>query len=258
MGILLYLDLQQENIASVKDKFNMTKYVVSETILDPKQVVIISDDKNASQKWHDYAIIGIEHKGAISGVEYVTDSLENVDEKFVELVYCRKFGLPVIIKETPRLIIREMCLEDVADICRLYEDDVNVRFVPKVKSYEEEMELARAYIKNMYGIYGYGLWVVVHKQSGCVIGRTGIEHREVDGEIYREIGYLIEREYQNQGLGIEAASVVLEFAKDYGMDDLVAYINNKNTPSLKLAKRLGGQIVKQINDGVEEFVLFRF
>lgn len=257
MEISLYLDLQQEYLANAWKDFKLTD-CVAKIVNQRAPIVIISDNPDASDKWEDYAVIGVEHMGRMDGIAYVTDSLANIDREFVELVYCRKFNLPVTIKETKRLIIREMCLEDVAKVCSLYEDNENVRFLPPVKSYDEELELAKAYIKNMYGVYGYGLWVVIFKDNGDIIGRVGIEHRDIDGEVCHEMGYMIAGKYQGCGLGYEAAGAVLEYAREYGIEEMIAYINEKNTPSVNLATKLGACKIKTINDGAEKFLLFRF
>ena len=39
--------------------------------------------------------------------------------------------------------------------------------------YWQEFDLR--YIKNMYGFFEYGLWLVFEKKSGELIGRAGIE-----------------------------------------------------------------------------------
>lgn len=265
MDISLYLDLQQEyvlsvenSIKSLENEFIIVNNIVGDMKKTSETLVIITDDVDAAQKWQNYAVIGIEHRSRIDRVRYVTDSLENVDAEFVKLVYCRKFGIPMIIKETKRLLIREITPDDVEEICSLYEDKENVRFLPQINSFEEQEEFAMAYIENMYGIYGYGLWAVILKDSGRIIGIAGIEHRDIEDVTVRELGYMISGKYQKKGYGYEAANAVLEYAREYGIDDMVVYINKKNTPSINLAHKLGFKYDRKINDGEVEYVLFRF
>ncbi len=55
-------------------------------------------------------------------------------------------------------------------------------------SYEEEREYQQAYIEQMYRFYGYGMWIVCDRNTGELIGRAGVEHREeLGGEL--ELGY---------------------------------------------------------------------
>ncbi len=256
MDISLYFDLGAgcpvENlISNLGDFFS----VVDEPV---KNTVVISDNENAGTKWNEFAVIGVEHRCRIYGVSYVTDSVDNIDEAFVRQVFCRRWGLPLVIKETNRLIIREVCARDVENICRLYEDVENVRYLPKIASYEEELELCSAYIKNMYGLYGYGLWGVFLKENDRLIGRAGLEHRRIGEETFVEIGYMIDRKFQGQGYGYEAAKAVVDFAGEYGVDELIAYINEKNTPSVKLAEKLGFSRQTTIKDGADDYILFRF
>ncbi len=251
MDIVLFLDLMKECVVdSLRDNFEMVD-------IPGENTVVISDDARAGEKWADFAVIGVEHSEQISGVSYVTDSVENIDKDFVKEVFCRKWGLSLVIKETGRLIIREITVADVENICRLYADVENVRYLPAVASYEEECERCKEYIKNMYGMYGYGLWGVFLKENDSFIGRVGLEHRRLGDEVYVELGYLIDRDYQGQGYAYEAACAVIEFAREYGIEDLVAYIDEKNTPSIKLAQKLGFTRQCLLKDGENEYVLFR-
>ena len=73
-----------------------------------------------------------------------------------------------------------------------------------------------------------------------------------------EIGYMIDRKFQGQGYGYEAAKSVVDFAGEYGIDELIAYVNEKNTPSVKLAEKLGFSRQTTIKDGADDYILFRF
>lgn len=221
-----------------------------------QDMLVLSDDENAAVKWSGYAILAIAHGKYIPGVEYAAEELEHVEDHYINYVYNRRFGIPNIIKETERLIIREMKAEDADGLCRLYQDEESTQFIPKIHEPEEERKLASAYIKNMYGFYGYGMWAVVRKKDNCLIGRAGIENRMIQEEMFYEIGYFIGREYQRMGYGYEAVRAVMEFAGDFGMQELIAYINAKNTPSIRLARKSGFHFWKKLHD-VDEYVVYR-
>ena len=38
------------------------------------------------------------------------------------------------------------------------------------------------YIENMYGFFGYGLWLVFDKKTGELVARAGIENRSQSAE----------------------------------------------------------------------------
>ena len=47
------------------------------------------------------------------------------------------------------------------------------------------------------------MWVVVLKETGKVIGRAGLENRDVCGENQVELGYVIAEAYQNNNIATE-------------------------------------------------------
>lgn len=77
----------------------------------------------------------------------------------------------------------------------------------------------------------YGLWLVFEKKSGELIGRAGIENREIDGVTCCEIGYLIRRDMQHKGYAYEACQAILEYASDeLGIQEMFAVIDKTNEP----------------------------
>ena len=75
---------------------------------------------------------------------------------------------------------------------------------------------------------------------GELIGRAGIENREIDGVTCCEIGYLIRRNMQHKGYAYEACQAILEYASDeLGIQEMFAVIDKTNEPSRKLAQKLG-------------------
>lgn len=141
--------------------------------------------------------------------------------------------------ETPRLIIREMTLDDLDDLYNIYDENVT-KYVEKLyEDRKEEEEFTSAYIKNMYGYYGYGLWILQLK-DGTVIGRAGISNRMVDGEVKLEAGYLIGSSFQGNGYAYEAMNAIIEYSfNELESDEINCFINEENKSSIRLAERLG-------------------
>lgn len=224
--------------------------------VNPWNVLVLSDAPDAAIKWKGYAVLAVEHGKRISGIEYVAEGLKQVEDGYMNYVYSRKFHLPVIIKETSRLILREITPGDAEAVLRLYEDRESTQYIPGLSGQEMERETVAAYIKNMYGFYGYGMWVVVRKRDNCLIGRAGIENRMISGTMYHEIGYFIGKGYRKRGYGKEAAQAVVKAAEELGIRELIAYINKKNTPSIKLSQNLGFHYWRKLYDG-EKYVIYR-
>lgn len=254
-----YIKKNQEKLKELKKNYNILLYNKEDGSVFREMgqgLVVLSDDEQALSKWREYAVLAVEHGKRIYGISYVVDELEDVDEEYLQVVYARRFGIPLVIWETERLIIREIAEEDAKAVCALYEDKDNTRFLPAVGTLNEEREQIRTYAQNMYGFYGYGMWVVIRKNDNRLIGRAGIEHRMIGGELHCEIGYFIEKKFQGMGYGMEAAGAVLGAAEKLEMEELIAYIHEKNIPSIKLAQRLGFSFWQEFTDG-ERFLVYQ-
>ena len=175
-----------------------------------------------------------------SGVDMLVEGFEEVDADFLEKVYQRFHHIPWTILETERCVVRELCLDDLDGLFELYADDGMDRFTEPLYPYEEEKEFQRAYINHMYRYYGYGLWLVFDKETGQMIGRAGLEHREYNDVVELELGYLIGKKYQGKGYATEVCKGILEYAKENaGFDRINTVIEDGNEASIILSKKLG-------------------
>mgnify|MGYP003312333599 CR=1 FL=1 len=175
-----------------------------------------------------------------SGVDMLVEGFEEVDADFLEKVYQRYHHIPWTILETKRCVVRELTLEDLDDLFVLYRDEEICRYTDALHAYEEEKEFQRAYINHMYRYFGYGMWLVFEKETGALIGRAGLEHREINGETELELGYLIGKKYQGQGYATEVCKAILVYAKENaGFDRINTVIEDGNEVSIGLSKKLG-------------------
>ena len=175
-----------------------------------------------------------------SGVNMLVEGFEEVDVDFLEKVYQRFHHIPWTILETKRCVVRELTLEDLDDLFVLYRDEEICRYTDALHAYEEEKELQRAYIENMYRYFGYGLWLVFSKETGELIGRAGLEHREYHDEIELDLGYVIGTNYQRQGFATEICEAIIEYAKENtGFERINVLIKDENLASKKVAQKLG-------------------
>lgn len=175
-----------------------------------------------------------------SGVDMLVEGFDEIDVDFLEKVWQRYHHIPWTILETERCIVRELSLDDLDALFALYEDEVITKYTDSLYPYEEEKEFQRAYIENMYRYFGYGLWLVFSKETGALIGRAGLEHREYHEEIELELGYIIGTKYQGQGYATEVCKAILEYAKENtGFARINALIDAENVVSERLAEKLG-------------------
>lgn len=175
-----------------------------------------------------------------SQVEMIVEGFEEVDEEFLKRAWQRYHHLPWTIAVTKRCIIRELTLDDMDALFELYKDKEVARFTESLFDMEEETDYQRAYINNMYRYFGYGIWLVFHKETGELIGRAGLEHREYGEELELELGYLIETKYQKQGYATEVCKAIIDYAENEICALAVnCLIEEENTASIALAKKLG-------------------
>ncbi len=192
-----------------------------------------------------------------SGVEMLVEGFEEVDADFFEKVFQRWHHIPWTILETDRCIVRELCLDDLDGLFELYADDGMDAFTEALYPYEEEKEYQRAYINNMYRYFGYGMWLVYLKDTGELIGRAGLEHREIHEEIELELGYLIGKKYQGKGYATEVCKAILDYAKENtSFEQINCVVQNGNEASIHMAQKLG--FVHQEDYDLDGKIMHRF
>ena len=88
--------------------------------------------------------------------------------------------------------------------------------------------------------YGYGLFTVVLRETGMVIGDCGLERMEIGGESQAELGYDLRSDHWHRGLATEAAAAVRDLAFDaLELPRLVGLIRRGNAPSRRVAEKIG-------------------
>lgn len=190
------------------------------------------------------------------GVEYVLTSFEELDTTFFANAIRRFQGMTAVIAETERLVVRESCEGDFAELYRiLCENDSKCYAEPMSEDYEEEKDKFLAYIDCAYNFFGYGLWTVLERKTGTVIGRCGLNPVTDDispqGRI--ELGYLIGKEHRRKGYAWEVCLKLLEYSfETLECPAVYVSIHRDNLPSQALAGKLGFQ--REVSGGMEQEV----
>lgn len=162
---------------------------------------------------------------------------------YLQQIYQRLIGEPVVIAKTERLIIREMTDEDAEALWEIQNRQEVRRYTENLsEDRQTELEKHKAYVTHVYPMYGYGFWGVYRKEDGKLIGRCGIQDYEHEGAWEIEIGYLLDPPEWGKGYATEAVCAVLKYAFEcMDMQSVVALIEPENERSLRLAKRIGMQ-----------------
>jgi RimJ/RimL family protein N-acetyltransferase len=95
--------------------------------------------------------------------------------------------------------------------------------------------------------HGYGLFSVILKASGLLIGDCGLERMDVDGVPAVELGYDFRSDYWSQGYATEAASAVRDYAFQHlRLPRLISLIRVGNLPSQRVAEKIGMRCTAKI------------
>ena len=210
------------------------------------EAVIIEDSTNGvlAANRASVACVGFmnPHSGKqdLYSAAVATDSLSALNAEYLSQVLDRFNGTPLTVGQTPRLVLRELTLEDIKDLYQIYQNKNICQYIPPMTSLEEELEKHSAYIKNVYPFYGYGLWGIFTAKNNSLIGRAGLQNQTIDGQEELELCYLVSGEYQNQGYATEAGRKIIDFAiEELEAPRLVAVIAKGNDASCQVAKKLG-------------------
>ncbi|HUM05701.1 MAG TPA: GNAT family N-acetyltransferase [Terriglobales bacterium] len=151
-----------------------------------------------------------------------------------------------MILETARLILREFEPDDTVALARVVSDPHTMRYYPAPYDHAGvEQWIARN--RQRYKEDGVGLWGMVLKSTGELIGDCGITRQPVEGEFYYEIGYHLRHDCWGQGLATEAAIACREWGfANLKVDRLISLIRPENVPSQRVAERNGMKVWKEI------------
>lgn len=190
-----------------------------------------------------YPVIAYVHDGnrhtPLLHVKYVIEGFEDVDAAYFIRVYQRCVGEPWHILDTDRCRIRETTVGDVEAFYRIYrEPSVTAYMEDLYEDREAEKQYIRDYIEKVYDFYGFGMWTVLLKETGEVIGRVGVSMRE--GFEDPELGFVIGVPWQGQGIAQEVCRAILRYAgTELHFRRLQALVHAENTSSIRLLSKLG-------------------
>jgi len=139
--------------------------------------------------------------------------------------------------ETERLLLRPIEAEDFDGWAEFMADAEASRFVggpvPRASAWRGFAAMA-----GSWALQGFAMFSLIEKASGRWIGRVGPwQPEEWPGT---EVGWGIVRSAWGQGYAHEAAVATIDWAFDtLGWTEVIHCIDPENTPSQKLAERLG-------------------
>jgi len=238
---------------------------VQEQGLQEHECIVIASDRKILQalaesgwKCVGYVETGSQSMDLFGCCKYVIEGWEGIGFSYINRVYCRLAGIPLLIATTEHLIIRELVQEDVSRLCKICGQESVRAFISDIGGdLQEEEKKHRAYIEQAYRFYDYGYWGVYDRQTGELIGRCGIQDNVIDKTAEVELGYLLAEEQRGKGYAKEAVNAVLEYAfNDLLLTRVVARVAPENTASLHVVRSCGMLWEKDICRGKNSYGLY--
>ncbi len=143
--------------------------------------------------------------------------------------------------------MRPMVIEDVSELLHVFSDaKVMASFhVPPFRLDEMEQWVRRNLAHQE--AYGYGLFSVILKTNGLLIGDCGLENMEVERTQAVELGFDFRSDHWNRGYATEAAIAVRDFAfGQLRLPRLISLIRVGNTSSRRVAEKVGMRFACEI------------
>ena len=204
------------------------------------EVVLTDSPEEARTLQKSIPVIGICSPGSDkdwSGISFLADDWEDVDDEYAELAYCRYYHLPRVLvcgewsvaseqklviggqnfeEQTHTWLIREADKKDVKAFETLYNDDEVKRFLPyplekqaqTCKDWEDWIESLHQYV---YPSEEPSMWVLADENDD-MIGRIGLEYKEENKENGTPdgyyLGYAILPKWRKKGLAAKAARIL--------------------------------------------------
>lgn len=162
-----------------------------------------------------------------------------------------------MIIETNRLILRYMNMEDFDSLKEIISDQVNMKYYLKPYDDKGVLRLINWNLEN-YKTYGFGLFAVILKETGKMIGDCGVTMQVINHKIRPEIGYHFRLDCHNKGYATEAAIAVKKYIfNNTTFKELYTYTTKENLPSRRVAEKNGMTLVEEYEDENESLVVYK-
>lgn len=142
--------------------------------------------------------------------------------------------------ESERLFFRKLTKEDFPALCKILQDnDVMYAYEGKFNDKEVTEWLDRQ-LWRYENENGHGLYAVILKENGELIGQCGLTLQDYKEKKVLEIGYLFQKKYWHKGYATEAAKAWKRYAFEVlGEKEVFSVIRDTNIASQKVAERNG-------------------
>jgi ribosomal-protein-alanine N-acetyltransferase len=143
------------------------------------------------------------------------------------------------VLETERLVLREFESGDTDALLEVLGDPVAMQYYPAPFPRAEVIDWIRRN-RARYHDVGFGLWAMILKDSGQLIGDCGCYVRDVLGCMDFELGWHVRRDLWGRGYATEAARHCIDYAfTKLGATRIIALVRPENLSSCRVAEKNG-------------------
>ena len=221
---------------------------------EEKDGIILTSADNCSEELFSSGLMAIIYdenlgKNLPYGFDLIVESFEEVETDFLIKLWCHKNGLPCLIVDTERTVIRELGEKDVDEVIKISRQEHIISFVEDGRVSEtEQREKLLAYIENIYRFYDYGIWGIFENKTDILIGVISLDLLKTTENPEYEVGFFIRKEKLGLGFGKEALDAVAYYAKNkLEALRLTAVTDKENIGAVKLLEKCGFK-EKCVND----------
>jgi ribosomal-protein-alanine N-acetyltransferase len=153
------------------------------------------------------------------------------------------------ILETDHLILRTWELDDAEALFKFYSNPELYRFTGSDPSLFPDVETTRRYMEKYFINYhnerGFGVWAVVEKGSGKLVGSCGLDYFDDRPEL--GLGYWFDPDYWGRGYATEAALACVGYAfNTLNVSELASMTDSRNKASQRVLEKAGFICVERI------------
>jgi [ribosomal protein S5]-alanine N-acetyltransferase len=144
-----------------------------------------------------------------------------------------------LVLETERLLLRKLTINDVSALQEVLGDPIAMQWYPAPFDRASVGEWIRRNMER-YERDGHGLWAMILKSSGELIGDCGCVIQVVEDKEEVEIAYHVRRDLWGNGYATEGARACMEYAfNTLRAPRVISMIRPENINSRRVAEKNG-------------------
>lgn len=164
-----------------------------------------------------------------------------------------------VVRETARLVLRHLTVEDAPFASELVNDADWLRFIGDkgVRTLDDAVGYLEQGPLRSYAEHGFGLYGVALREGGALVGICGLVKRPTLDDV--DVGFAFLPAARGAGYCTEAGTAVLDHAwRDCRLPRLVAITTVDNHASMAVLRRLGFSLERLValTPGTPELNLF--